>query len=355
VNHDAAALSAAVQVQVGTFALDVTFGIEPGQTLAVLGPNGAGKTTLLRALSGLRPLDSGHITLGQRVLDEPATRTFVPPQDRPVGVVFQDYLLFAHMSCVDNVAFGLRARGTSRKAARVAAMGWLERLGVRDLAARRPDSLSGGQRQQVALARTLATDPTLLLLDEPLAALDATARARVRHDLRTQLQGFAGVRVLVTHDPLDAFALADVVAVLEAGRITQTGTLAEIAARPRTRYVAQLAGTNLLRGSITDSRFTTPEGASLVVEPGVSGAAYVAIAPVAIALYRAAPEGSPRNIWSTRIARLDHAFDRVRVTLAAPLPLTAEVTTGGLTALDRHEGDEVWASIKTTEIVTYPA
>jgi molybdate transport system ATP-binding protein len=242
-----------------------------------------------------------------------------------------------------------------RTAARAAANAWLDRLGLAAHAAHRPGALSGGQQQRVALARALATDPRLLLLDEPLAALDAATRAEVRRELRAHLSAFDGVRVLVTHDPLDAYALADTVLVLERGRITQSGTLASIAAQPRSRYVAQLVGTNLLTGTTSGTRFTAASGGTLVVDGSCQGATYASVPPNAIALYRSCPDGSPRNVWRTTIAHIEPSFDRVRVSLGEPLPLAAEITTAGLAALDRRPGDELWASIKTTEISTYPA
>ena len=177
----------------------------------------------------------------------------------------------------------------------------------------------------------------------------------MRHDLREHLRGFEGIRVLVTHEPLDAYALADHVAVVEAGRIVQTGTLAEIAAHPRTRYVAQLVGTNLLRGVVRGTTFTSTGGGELQVDGSTSGDAYLAVAPSTVALYRHPPEGTPRNVWRTTVASIEPTFERARVTLGAPLPITAEITTAGLAALDRHPGQEVWASVKATEIATYPA
>jgi molybdate transport system ATP-binding protein len=348
-------LHAELRLRLGELDLDARLDLAPGATLAVLGPNGAGKTTLLRALAGLQPLDAGRIALGPSVLDDPAAGVLVPPEQRPVSVVFQDYLLFAHLSCLENVAFGLRARGVPRRQARARAGEWLERLGLATSSPLLPRALSGGQQQRVALARALATEPALLLLDEPLAALDATTRSQVRHDLRAHLAAYDGIRLLVTHDPLDAYALADAVVVLEQGRIVQQGTLAGIAARPRTRYVAQLVGTNLLRGTVQGTTFTTADGAALQVDGSTTGEVYLSVAPAAVALYRSPPEGSPRNVWRTTVATVEPAFDRARVTLGAPLPITAEVTTAGLAALDRRPGDDVWASLKASEISTYPA
>jgi molybdate transport system ATP-binding protein len=347
-------LQATLQLRLGTLALDVDLEAKSGEVVAVLGPNGAGKTTLLRCLAGLQTIDEGRISLGELVLDEPDRDTFVEAEQRPVSVVFQDYLLFAHLSALDNVAFGLRARRVGRSEARRRAAEWLDRLDLTSHASLRPSALSGGQQQRVALARALATNPKLLLLDEPLAALDAATRVSVRRDLREHLGGFDGVRILITHDPLDAYALADRVAILEAGRITQVGTLPEVAARPHSRYIAQLVGTNLLTGTIGANTLTTTDGIALTVDADFDGDAYASVAPAAIALYPSRPEGSPRNVWPSPITEIDHAFDRVQVSLGTPMPLVAELTAMGLAALDRRPGDEVWVSIKASEINTYP-
>jgi len=221
-------LHATIVRQLGSFRLDITLDAEPGETVAVLGPNGSGKSTLFRCLSGLLPIDRGRIELDGTVLDDPATRTFIDPERRPVAVVFQDYLLFPNLSARDNVAFGLRTRKIPRAEARAAAMTWLERVGLADHADHHPAALSGGQAQRVALARALATEPRVLLLDEPLAALDAGTRSTIRRELRQHLATFGGVRLLVTHDPVDAYTLADRVVVLEHGSVLQQGTLAGV-------------------------------------------------------------------------------------------------------------------------------
>ncbi|MEY4173801.1 MAG: hypothetical protein RI900_966, partial [Actinomycetota bacterium] len=235
-------LVARVGVRFPGFAIDVPLSVQPGEVVALLGPNGAGKTTLLRALAGLQPIDHGSVVLDGTVLDDPVVGGFVEAAERSIGVVFQDYLLFPHLSVRENVAFGLRARGTAKAEARAVADGWLGRVGLADLADRRPTGLSGGQQQRVALARALAYGPRLLLLDEPLAALDAATRRDVRRELRQHLDAFDGCTVLVTHDPVDAYALADRVVVLEHGGVMQQGTLVEVAAHPRSRYVAELVG-----------------------------------------------------------------------------------------------------------------
>ncbi len=241
-------LDAFVRLTLGPLDLDMAFTIGEGEVVALLGPNGAGKTTLLRAVAGLVALSSGHVRLDGQVLEDTATRRYVPTERRPIGFVFQDYLLFPHLDVLENVAFGLRARGTSGPVAAQKATQWLDRVGLKRYAAAKPAELSGGQRQRVALARALAPDPRLLLLDEPLAALDVTTRAEVRRDLKRHLDSFQGIRLLVTHDPLEAVALADRLIVMEHGRLVQTGTAAEVTEHPRSQYVADLVGVNLLRG-----------------------------------------------------------------------------------------------------------
>jgi molybdate transport system ATP-binding protein len=353
----AAGLHAHVLVQRGDLAVDVALHAEPGEVVAVLGPNGAGKSTVLRCLGGLLPIDDGRIVLDGVVLDAPADRVFVPPERRPVGVVFQDFLLFAHLSALENVAFGLRATGTGAREARSAAAERLAAVGLTEHAQSRPAQLSGGQAQRVALARALATRPRLLLLDEPLAALDATTRASVRRDLREHLASFAGVRILVTHDPVDAYALADRMVVIEAGRVVQEGSLPEVTAHPRSRYVGDLVGMNVVSGSLEHGRLETDSGATLVSADvdAASGAAFAAIRPSAIALHTDSPSGSARNVWQCTVEDLDRRGERVRVLLAGELALVAEITADALAALALRPGDVVFASVKATEVSVYPA
>lgn len=235
-------LDARVVVERDRFTLDAAVSVGNGETLAVLGPNGAGKTTLLRALAGLVPITKGAISLDGTVLDDPARDVFMAPERRPVGFVFQDYLLFPNMSVIENVAFGLRARGTERDAARTRATELLEWVGLGEHAEKKPGAISGGQAQRVALARAMAVSPRLLLLDEPLAALDVTTRRSVRADLSRLLNGVDSARILVTHDPRDARVLADRMVIVENGRVVQSGTFDTIAANPATPYVHELLG-----------------------------------------------------------------------------------------------------------------
>ncbi len=352
-----AGLDVAARLRLGALDLDVDLRVGADETVALLGPNGSGKTTLLRIVAGLQPLEEGHVRLDGTVLDDPATGTFVPAERRSVGVVFQDYLLFPHLSARENVAFGPRARGSGRAAARAVADGWLDRVGLTAVAGTRVDRLSGGQRQRVAIARALATTPRVLLLDEPLAALDASTRSDVRRLLRRHLADHGGPRLVVSHDPVDAYALADRVVVLEDGRVTHDGTLAEVAAHPRSAYVGRLVGTNLLDGDLTGTTLRLRAGGMLVVAKGdvADGPCLVTVAPSAVALHRAAPSGSPRNTWSATVAEIDRFGDRVRVRLDGPVPLAAEVTPAAVDDLALHPGDAVWASVKATEIVVRPA
>ena len=236
------------EVRRGSFTLAVSLAAAPGQVLGVLGPNGAGKSTLLSAVAGLTPVSAGRIMLAGQVMDDADAGTFVEASERPVGFVFQNYRLFPHLTVAENVAFSPRARGLGKRAARSAAGHWIDRLRLTDLADRKPDQLSGGQAQRVALARALAGQPTLLLLDEPLSALDAGTRLDVQAELKRHLADFTGPCLLVTHDPLEALVLADRLIVLEDGRIVQEGTPAHIARRPATDYVAKLVGLNLYAG-----------------------------------------------------------------------------------------------------------
>ena len=349
-------LTAQLGLQLGSLDLRADIEVHPGELLALLGPNGAGKSTVLRSLAGLIPIDEGRIVIDGTTLDDPVTDTFVGPEDRSVGFVFQDYLLFEQMSVLENVAYGLRARKVSKTEARQRAADWIERVGLTDYAAQRPRALSGGQSQRIALARALATDPRLLLLDEPLAALDVGTRSTVRRDLRRYLEAFDGMTILVTHDPVDAFALADRVAILDAGCVVQVGTLAEVTAHPRSRYVADLVGVNLVSGEIADGVMTTSSGARVVIADAPPGHSFAMIRPHSVSLsIGGAAASSVRNRWSGTISGIDQLSDRVRVSIVGELPLTAEVTVAALDALELRVGDEVDASVKATDIEVYAA
>ncbi|HEU4354197.1 MAG TPA: ABC transporter ATP-binding protein, partial [Actinomycetota bacterium] len=231
-------LAVDVTTRRGGFEVRAAFEAAAGETLALLGPNGSGKSTLVATIAGLTRPVSGSIVLDGRTLDDAPTGIYVPPERRPIGVVFQDRLLFPHLSALENAAFPLRAKGTPRTASHHRATELLDRLGVGHRARARPRDLSGGEAQRVALARALAAEPTLLLLDEPLSALDVGSRAHVRDLLAEELRRFPGVRILVTHDPVEASTLSDRLVILEDGVITQIGTPEEIRTAPRSRYAA---------------------------------------------------------------------------------------------------------------------
>ncbi|GIH98435.1 ABC transporter ATP-binding protein [Planobispora takensis] len=341
-------LHARLVVERPAFRLDVELEVAAGEVVALLGPNGAGKTTVLRALAGLTGLTGGSITLDGRPLHT------LPTEHRRIGMVFQDYLLFPHLSALDNVAFGPRSDGASKAEARRTAGELLERVGLAEYAAVRPGRLSGGQAQRVALARALAVRPRLLLLDEPLAALDAHTRLEIRAQLRRHLADFDGATVLVTHDPLEAMVLADRLIVVEHGSVVQQGTSAEVARRPRTDYVARLVGLNLHRGHGDGAHVKVGE-LLLSASDHVEGPAFVAFAPAAVALYRSRPDGSPRNLWRARIDGIERHGDNVRVHLDGPITASADVTPAAVADLDLSPGQEIWAAVKATETHAYPA
>jgi molybdate transport system ATP-binding protein len=348
-------LEAAIRARMGGLSLEASISVADNEVVVLLGPNGAGKTTLLRAMAGLVPLDEGRVVVDGRTLEDVAARRRVPTEQRPIGFVFQDYLLFPHLSVLENVAFGLRAQGVARADARARAATWLERMSLSAYARARPGSLSGGQAQRIALARALAIGPKLLLLDEPLSALDAGARAEVRRVLKRHLASFDGARLVVTHDPLEAMVLADRLVVLEAGRIVQSGSMNDLRERPRSNYVANLVGLNLYRGRVTGDVVALPSGGRIVVPGAGPGDVFVSVHPRAVALYRRRPEGSPRNVWRGRVRGIDVEGERVRIRIDGSVPVVAEITAHAASDLSVREGDELWASVKASEVTAYPA
>jgi molybdate transport system ATP-binding protein len=337
------------------FRLDVAIAIAAGEVVALLGPNGSGKTTALRALAGLLPITAGHITLDGHGLDNPHDGLFRPPEQRPIGVVFQDYLLFPHLTALDNVAFGPRHHGMTPTDARTHAATWLERVGLADFARSKPRHLSGGQAQRVALARALAVHPALLLLDEPMAALDARTRLDTRAQLHHHLADHAGATLLVTHDSLDALVLADRLIIIENGRIVQEGDAATITAQPRTDYVARLVGLNLYRGTAVGHFVTVDGGFTLTTGETLDGDAFVAFPPSAVALHPHQPDGSPRNTWPATVTGIQRHGDNLRIQLAGPIDAAADITPAAAARLRLAQGQIIWAAVKATETRTYPA
>ena len=327
---------------------DLELALDVGrETFALVGPSGAGKSTALRAIAGLIRPRRGSIALGSETWFDAGRGVDVPPERRSVGLVFQEYALFPHLSVADNVAYGANGE----------VGGLLERLGVASLARERPSSLSGGELQRVALARALARDPAVLLLDEPLGALDALTRDRVRSQLRTHLGEAALPTLLVTHDFTDAAALADRVGVLVDGAIVQTGTAGELIAAPATAFVAELAGTNFVAGTATPraddlSSVALGGGLEIVSSDRAQGAVHVLIHPWDISIARAVPADSMQNHIRGRITSFVPIGNRVRLRVG---PLTAEITGASAEQLSLAEGDEVVASFKATAARILPA
>jgi len=347
-------LDADIQLRLSRLNLDAAFTVASGEVVALLGPNGSGKSTTLRALVGLLPLAGGRVVLDGTVLEDPAQRTRMAPEKRPISLMFQDYLLFPHMNAVENVAFGLRSRGVDRKTAREKAARALDRLGLDGLGEARPGSMSGGQQQRVAMARALVTDPKLLLLDEPLAALDVSTKTDVRRLLREVLRQSSAANVLVTHDLLDAVALGDRMVVIQDGGIVQTGTPAEVTARPRSTYVADLVGVNLLRGTARGTVLEVDGGGQLTTTSPATGPTLTVIAPAAVSVSRQRPEGPQENTWPGQISAVDLMGDRVRVRIDGTPPITAEVAPAAVDELKLDDGGELWATVSPAAITVYP-
>jgi molybdopterin-binding protein len=331
--------------------VDVAFEVASGDTVALLGPNGAGKSTVLGVVAGLVGPTRGRVVVAGRDL------AGVPPHEREVALLAQDPLLFPHLSALENVAFGPRARGAGRSQARTTAREWLDRVGVGDLADRRPARLSGGQAQRVAVARALAAGPELLLLDEPMAALDVAVAPALRHLLRTVLTGRSAV--VVTHDALDALLLADRVVVVEDGRVVEQGATADVLRRPRSAFAARIAGLNLVAGT-WDGESVVQGGIAVRGlpsddPPALAGDAVAVFAPTAVSVFREAPGGSPRNALAATVTELEPLGDRFRVRTVAGgtapgVPLQAEVTPAAVAELGLVSGDRVNLIVKATEV-----
>jgi molybdate transport system ATP-binding protein len=345
-------LVADVSVEQGSFRLDARVEVHDGEVLGLLGPNGAGKTTLLRTLAGALAPRTGRVELAGRVLTDTTDQIQVSMNERRISVMYQDYLLFDHLTVLENVAFGQRARGRPRGEARAAAQLWVDRLGLAEVAARRPTSLSGGQRQRTALARTLAADPDLLLLDEPLSALDATARDDIRGELREHLQASGKPTILVTHDAVEAMLLTDRLLVLEGGRATHDGIASDVAENPRTPYVAGLLGLNLLTGDAHRGSVNLTGGGSLeAADTEARGPVMVLVPPAAVVVHlERPPAGSPRNVWPATVARIEASGERVRLRCEGIPPMLVDITPAALADLHLLPGAPVWLSVKASAV-----
>ena len=344
----------------GGFELQAALRAAPGSTTVIVGESGAGKTTLLRLAAGLDQPVRGRISLDGVVYAEPDAGIAVPAWQRDVGYVSQDYALFPHLTVEQNVAFGLRARGARRRTVTPRVARALESAGIAGLARRKPSMLSGGQQQRAALARALALDPRLLLLDEPLAALDLQTRRVVRGELRDLLRALGCVTLYVTHSPIEALLFGDRIAVIERGRVSQTGTRDELLRYPRSRYVAELMGTNLFAGTAGAgpgaATVRIAEGELAVADAGGPGEVFVTVDPRQITIHPHAPEGSAQNVFVGAILELapePPSGERIRVVLGTRPPHVAEVTREAVDGLGLREGMTVHASFKATGIRTY--
>ncbi|HVR32806.1 MAG TPA: ATP-binding cassette domain-containing protein, partial [Acidimicrobiia bacterium] len=338
-------LTVDVTHQIGGFQLDARFETAGGLAV-VVGPSGAGKSLTLRLVAGIERPERGRIALGTTTFVDTTSGAFVSPQDRRVGMVFQDSLLLPHRTVLDNVALAVRHRGRAER--RTAAMAWLAEVEADEWADRHPHQLSGGQAQRVALARALAGSPEILLLDEPFNALDPAVRHRLRQLVRRLVERWEVPTLFVTHDATETFLLADEIHVIENGVVTQSGAPDQVRRHPRSRYVAEVAGTNLVQGDARRGQVDTGSHVLRIADRELAGPVLATIRTSAIGVHTAEPAGSSRNVWRTEITSVEHLGERVRLGLGGPLALTAEVTEEATAALDLAEGSMVWISIKAT-------
>jgi len=341
-----------VRARIDARAVDLAVDVVAGSVVAVLGPNGAGKSTLLNLIAGLVLPDEGRIELGDRVLTDTATGVAVAPHRRSVVMLAQQPLLFPHLTAAGNVAFAPRSAGMSRRAAHTEALRWLDAVDAPEFADRRPHELSGGQAQRVAIARALAANPRLLMLDEPMSALDVTAAPAIRSLLRRILREDDRTALIVTHDPLDALALADRVVVIDGGRVVEEGAVRDVLTRPRSAFAARIAGMNLIAGTVSGDGLRTAIG---IVRGGLDddcapGDPAVAVfSPAAVAVYAQEPHGSPRNVFAVTLSEIEARGATVLVR-AADTGLAAEVTPAAVADLVLEPGIRVSFVVKATEV-----
>ncbi len=366
-----------LRARVAQRGLDVEFSVAAGEVLAVLGPNGAGKSTTVAVIAGLLRADDAVVRVGNRILTDTDRGVCVPVHDRRIGVLMQDPLLFPHLTAIGNVTFAAR-RHADRSEARPRARRWLAEVGADDLADRAPDELSGGQAQLVALARALAAEPEVLLLDEPLAGLDVAGAATARSVLRRVLAAESRTALLITHDLIDVLTLADRVLVLEAGKVVESGRVADVLVAPRSDFGARIAGVNLVRGrmvgpgTLCDAAgmnwhgvnwhgvIAAEDSRSPAREPITMRQECVAVfAPAGVAVYREQQHGSPRNSVRVRIAALETTGGVVRVRAAAQADgaagLSADVTPESVAEMRLQVGEQVWFTVKTQAVGIHPA
>ncbi|MDO5533792.1 MAG: ABC transporter ATP-binding protein [Propionibacteriaceae bacterium] len=348
-----------VVARVANRSADLRFTAEPGTTTAIVGPNGAGKSTLLQLISGqLRP-DVGHVRLGGRQVGGDGVH--VPTHRRRVAVLEQQPMLFEHLNVLDNVAFGLRAHGVRPNEARARARAELDSVGCAPLADRRAWEVSGGQAQRIALARALATDPEVVLLDEPLAALDVSVAPTVRSLLRQRLRDACRTTVLVTHDAIDALSLADDLVLVEGGRVVGGGPVADQLARPRHPFLAEIVDLNLLRGVVASAASLDLPGGVTVTglahsELAAGSPGLASFAPDAVAVHAEPPGGSLRNHFAARVIAAEPRgpLVRLRCQVSDGTPVAADITLGAAAEGNVAPGASVWLVVKAAQVTLYP-
>ncbi len=328
------------QVTVPLRAFELCLSLTVDSTVALVGPSGAGKSTVLNAIAGLVEPAAGSIRCGEETWFDADRGVCVRPEDRRVGLVFQDYALFPHLTVRQNIEY----------ARRHAADEYLDRFGIRSLEDARPGSLSGGERQRVALARALARDPEILLLDEPLSALDAHTKTEVRTELQELLAGLEIPTLLVTHDFEDAAALAGHVGVLVEGELRQTGSPADLVAAPADAFVASFTGANLLLGqphrtSSGTTGIKLDDGTVILTSDPEAGAGTLAVYPWDITISTTRPDDSALNVIDGGITAITELGNRARVTVG---PVSAEITVDSLRRLGLRTGGHAYASFKAT-------
>jgi len=337
------------RTRLGALELDVALSVAAGECLALAGPSGAGKTSILRAVAGLLRPERGRVTCGGQTWLDTERGVNVAPEARRCGYVFQEHALFGHLCAWQNVAYGLH--GVPRAERRPRAVELLARFGMEALADARPRTLSGGERQRVALARALAVQPAVLLLDEPLAALDTRTRAAASRELHAVLTDAAVPALLVTHDFGEAALLGDRVGVIDAGRVVQEGTAAELAAAPASAFVADFTGAVVLTGTARAegglTRVALDGGGEVASLEPATGPVTVSVYPWEIEILPDAEHhGSAQNRLAVQVLSVTTVGSRVRVGLAAPQPLTAEVSEAAVRDLGLAPGVRVVASWK---------
>ncbi|MBM3473151.1 MAG: ABC transporter ATP-binding protein [Armatimonadetes bacterium] len=350
-------LEAQVRKRLREFDLCIALRVQAGETLAIIGPSGAGKTSVLGLIAGLMAPDEGRIVVGERVLFDSAQRVNLPPEKRHLGYVLQEYALFPHLTVLRNIEYGMEARGMSRDEVARRATETMRMLGITHLAGIRPGRISGGERQRVALARAIAASGDALLLDEPLAALDAQTRQMARGDLRRVIRSVGLPAIFVTHDYVDALAFGDQICVIDRGEVVQMGTQEDLLLRPKAKFVAEFMGVNFLHGTAQQPEDglckVLVDGTEVSTTVDQPGEVFLAFSPADVTLSLEPPAGSARNVFPARVTGLLQLGGRIRIDLDAGFPLVAELTPDSVARLHLDIGSQVHASFKATAVEAY--